>query len=144
MLSVTEFQIDHLGQVEEHKELLKAYKDNPEMIKLYTSGPAYTMYDELGIVAMGGLMIQGTGVGLAWTIPTKRVAEYPIYYTKIGKWVVRTGLNLFELHKIYCFIETDDPIAIRWAQALGFEREALLKKHNWDGKDVYVYSVFKE
>jgi hypothetical protein len=144
MLSVAEFQIDHLGQVEEYKELLKAYKDNPEMIKLYTSGPGYTMYDESGIIAMGGLMIQGTGVGLAWTIPTKRVTEYPIYYTKIGKWVVKTGLNIFELHKIYCFIETDDPVAIKWAQVIGFKREALLRKHNWDGKDMYVYSVFKE
>jgi hypothetical protein len=133
MLKITEFKLNHLARAGELEDITAIYSDNPEAIHWYTQGPSYTMYDEEGI-----------GMALAWSIPTLRVEKYPIYFTKMGRWIVKTGFETFSLHKIFCFVETDDPTAIRWAQVLGFKREARLKQHGANRKDVFVYSILKE
>lgn len=144
MIKITDFCLEHLSLLDDYQDLLGAYKDCPEGLNWYTNGPAYTAYDEEGIICIGGLCLQGGGLALAWSIPTPRIKKYPIYITKIAKWIIKIGMEELGLRKIFAHIAVDDRTAFRWAQLAGLKLETQLKQHNHDGKDVYLFSIIKE
>lgn len=45
---------------------------------------------------------------------------------ELGLKAIRAGMHSFNLHKIHALIPTTRPLAIRYAQSVGFQQEGLL------------------
>ncbi len=109
-----------------------------------THGPAITVVDpEKRIVFCVGVHHRWEGVGEVWMVFSPLAAKYPRTVS-----FLRTMIAYMQAEKGYyrlqATIDTSWPAAIRFAEHMGFQREAVMKRYGPDGADHFLYSLVQE
>jgi L-amino acid N-acyltransferase YncA len=101
-------------------------------------GPAFVIEDEEGVVCLGGAVIIWPGVAEAW-LRLIRVS-HAISLIKELRRLMLVGAKHFKLWRIQACIESKFEKGCKFAEFMGLEREGLLKKHSYQGKDNIMYA----
>lgn len=91
------------------------------------------------ILCCGGIDPVWEGVGEAWTVNGPLTKVYPLTFHKtIARWLKLLSRK-YGLVRIQSIVDVADPMHVKWIEALGFEREGVLRKYHW-GKDYAIYA----
>ena len=105
-------------------------------------GPAFTAMLGREILGCAGVMIMWPGVGEAWAVFNEKVSllfkKEAYVYAANHLYAIIKHKNL---HRVQAHCRVDLPKAIRYAENLGFKREAVMEKYDEDGTDHYLYAM---
>lgn len=115
------------------------------MIEAYgKSGPAVTLWDDDLPICCGGIgCTSWKGIGDIWIIPSVHVNKYMKSVYKNALALIEDVTDKLGLWRIQATIKEDDPVAIRWIEHLGFEREGLMRKFGPKQENQYLYARVK-
>ena len=120
------------------EEAVKGYPDLPIDYR-----NSYTALWNRKIVGVGGISIMWSGVGELWLILSKDSKRDGmngvIALDAIGK-KVNEIIRENKIVRAQATVRIDFPKGIQMLEALGFEREGLLRRYTPDGCSVYRYS----
>jgi RimJ/RimL family protein N-acetyltransferase len=119
------------AQLEEWKEIIEAQA---------TVGTAITAYLHGKPVACFGFMPIWTGVAEMWLLIEERGRKYGKSLTRAAMTVRDFAVLSNNLHRLQITVRCGDIRAVKWAQAIGFDKEATLYKYGPDGSDFYIFS----
>ena len=101
-------------------------------------GPAIVIEDEQGVVCMGGAVIIWPGVAELWFRLIR--TSHLLSLMKELRRLLEKGVKHFKIRRIQACVEDGFGKGCRFAEFMGFHREALLKKYSYDGKDSIIYT----
>jgi hypothetical protein len=107
------------------------------------AGTAVTLLINGRIAAIGGVARLWPGLGEVWMVPTKLARTAPLALTRTAREVIAYSLQSLSLRRAQCFCKTTDKRAVRWAEALGFTREATLRRYGADGADYELLAIVR-
>lgn len=70
------------------------------------------------------------------------VREYPLSFIREMKRIIKIYEDKAEVKRFQMDVQADWPEAVRFAEGLGFVREAVMKKYGHDLKDHYLYARY--
>ena len=105
---------------------------------LQNLGPAVVIEDRDGIVCLCGTVIIWPGVAEAW-FRLIRVDNLRPLVREVRR-LLKVGARHFKVWRIQAVVESKFEKGCKFAEFMGFEREALLKKHSYEGKDNIMYA----
>lgn len=120
------------------QEYIKEYPNYGE--DLMAEGKAYTVMEEEDVLFTGGCLELHRGVGELWALlSSDAIARQGRFITR----GIRNYLDMLQLvydyHRLFTYVDTNFIEGHRWAELLGFHKEAVLKKHRPDKRDVALY-----
>jgi RimJ/RimL family protein N-acetyltransferase len=131
MIDALELKVKTPAQLVEWKEIIEAQA---------TIGTAITAYLHGKPVACFGFMPIWTGVAEMWLLIEERGRKYGKSLTRAALKVSDFAVLSNNLHRLQITVRCGDIRAVKWAQAIGFEKEATLHKYGPDGSDFYIFS----
>ena len=106
-------------------------------------GPSAMLEVDGKIIAGGGIVIYNPGVGEAWTlIDLTRRYDHPLLLTRTFKIALYIGEQSLRLHRVQIAVNSGNIVAVRWAWALGFKIEGLMRKYGSDQSDHYLLARY--
>ena len=103
----------------------------------------YAVVYEGALVAVGGVQVLWAGRGMFWLILTADCKKDGIHGLR-AVYAIREKIEELaeknNLHRAEAAIRTDFSRAIAMIEALGFEREGLMRQYWPDKADAYLYS----
>ena len=108
-----------------------------------TLGPAITALICGQPVAVFGYIPYWGGLAEFWSMFDDRARRYPKAMTSIAKQFLYIAEIAEGLRRLQITVKSDDQRAYRWAKALGFEEEGLMRKFLPDGSDAYMMARTK-
>lgn len=137
-MQIIPFQADHVQAINlqmAQRRFDSAFK--PEYARaLQAAGNAYTAIDGDEPVACCGLVEQWEGRALAWALLAENIG--PGRFVRVTR-AVRRFLDMADYRRIEMQVDAEHAQAIRWAQMLGFEVEAMLRAFLPDGRDAFQF-----
>lgn len=142
-INVVPFQLEHLEVIKlrafelHRKEYIERFR------KGYQEGPAYSALDVDDLIWCGGVVILWQGVGEAWILCSNCINHYIkelYHYTKAYLDVIIAEYNL---HRVHASVLSEYRAGYRFLERMGFEREGLMHKYDWQGSDYYLYARIK-
>lgn len=131
MMDALEMATSSASQRQEWKDIIAAQS---------RIGPAITAHLNGRPVACFGYMLIWSGVAEMWLLIEERGRKYAKSLTR-GAVVLRDCAVLSNnLHRIQITVRSSDIRAVRWASAIGFEKEATLHKYGPDQSDFFIFS----
>jgi len=103
-------------------------------------GPAVTAFLNMEPVAIFGFVSIWEGVAETWLMPDEKVRTIPVTLTRIGIKVMDIAKISMGLHRIQLTVRTTDKRAEKWAHAIGFKCDGVLRKYGVDGVDYLMMS----
>ena len=138
------FSPAHVRRIEVKSEEVLVVAKPEEIEHLLTTqsqmGPAVTAFLNLQPVAIFGFVSIWSGVAETWLVPDDKVRSIPMTLTRIGMRVMDIAAISMGLHRIQLTIRTTDKRAEKWALAIGFQQEAVMRKYGPDGVDYLLMS----
>jgi hypothetical protein len=117
-------------------------KEQLPMLATLPGVRARTLINNGSVIAIVGCTRVWNGVGDCWAILTDEITKTPKEFHK-------TVINLLDwvrlelsLHRMSASVKSDYTVGKKWVEALGFEKEATLKRLGPDGSDYDVYVRF--
>jgi len=140
------FVIEHFDQLDtDQPELIAVARGYDLRAMIYSQsqlGAAATAFQGNRPIAIFGVVLFWGGVGEMWSIFDNRAREYPASMLRCGSSFVDIAMRYLHLHRLQITVRTDDIRAIRYAQALKFEIETVLKKYGPDKVDYLLMTRF--
>jgi len=134
---------DHLDF--DHKEIsvLSHVYDIKSMVSQQAQmGVAFTAFRHNRPIAVIGVVNIWPGVGELWSIFDNQAREHPASMLRCGRSFVDIATRYLNLHRLQITVRTDDIRAIRYAKALRFETEAVLKMYGPDKVDYLLMTRY--
>lgn len=107
----------------------------PDAAELISSSISLSAWFEHRCIAAAGIIDMWTGRSTAWALFAPGAAQHMWAITR----KVRFVLDRYPARRIEMTVVTEHEKGHRWAEMLGFEREALMKAYLPDGRDVVQY-----
>jgi hypothetical protein len=107
------------------------------------AGLATTLLINGRVACCGGVARLWPGLGEAWMLPAELARTEPLALTRRAKRFIASSMDALTLHRVQCFCKTLDHRAVRWAPALGFQREGTLRRYGADGDDYEVFAIVR-
>jgi len=82
------------------------------------------------------------GVAECWMLTGKQVADYPVTLTRSAKRYFDDLMHIQKLHRLQITVDTANDLAIRWANALQFRQEGLMRQYGVDRSDHAIYARY--
>jgi predicted RNA-binding protein associated with RNAse of E/G family len=101
-------------------------------------GAAVTVYADHRPVAIFGFVSIWKGVAEAWLVADDLARSMPMTFTKTAKLVLDIAEISMALHRMQITIRSTDRRAYKWATAVGFTEECLMKKYGTDQVDYFL------
>lgn len=126
-IAIQEMQAEAIGQIKaEHSMALEK------------AGPAYTLLDGNQVLACAGLVEQWQGRAIAWALISKNLNGFK--FARMHKMCARF-LDMQDYPRIEMAVDHEHEAGHRWALALGFEWEGLMKKYSqFANRDCDLYA----
>lgn len=99
-----------------------------------------TLVTDEGIIAVVGGTLLWPGVMELWSVTSNKISRHPISYTRTVRTLIQSFQKSLSIRRFQSVIRFGHPELIRWIEALGFEREALMKRYGPEGADYYMYA----
>lgn len=115
---------------------------NPELIAttcgFYLEGVAHVFRDGDGTpYCASGFYAVAPGVARSWTIRTEAWKRHLRECVRVSRFVIGLLMESDGVHRIEAWCPAWAP---RWPEALGLEREAVLRRYASDGSDLVIWS----
>jgi hypothetical protein len=107
-------------------------------------GPAITAVVNNSPLAVFGFIHYWSGMAEFWSMFDDRMRRYPKSMTHIARQFLYIAERSEVLHRLQITVKSDDIRAYRWAKALGFEEEGLMRKFLPDGSDSYMMARIRD
>ena len=103
-------------------------------------GLALALEDQFNnLCGVVSIAVMWGGVASFGAVLTPHIQKQPVAAIKVCRFLLRKSEIFFKLHRIEVYIQTDYKTGHRWARALGFQPEGVLRKFGPDGKDHTIY-----
>ena len=136
------FVIDHFDQMDvDQPELLavsRGYGIRAMVASQAELGTAITIFYHGKPVAVVGVILFWGGVGEMWALFDNQARNMPATMVKCALSFIDIAMRYLHLHRLQITVRTDDSRAIRYAKALYFETECVMKKYGPDKVDSYL------
>lgn len=106
-------------------------------------GTAYTVIYGDKIMGCAGIMRLWNNVGEAWTYLSDDLRAMPFALHRIAKRMLQQVIEVSGYHRVQTTVNHDNPVAIRWAKALGMTCEGILKQFGPDKVNYGMYSMVR-
>lgn len=105
---------------------------------LYLDGVAHVFREHDGMpYCASGFHVTGPGVARSWTIRTDAWKRHLCECVRVSRFVIGKLMESPEVRRLEAWC----PVwAARWPQALGLEKEAVLRHYGSDGTDYVIWS----
>lgn len=111
-------------------------------IGLYMEGVAHVFREADGTpFCASGFHMSSPGVARSWTIRTEAWKHNLVQCVRMSRRVIAALLQTEGVNRLEAWCPS---WADRWPQALGLEREAVLRHYATDGTDIVIWSRVKE
>jgi RimJ/RimL family protein N-acetyltransferase len=145
---IVPFNVSHVFQME-MKPMEQEFVDStPDFIEnlMSNANPDYswTGVADGKIVAIFGVSELWPGVADLWMIPSVHINKHAMAVVRGAKAVIDKAVDDFETRRLQITVREDNQIAYRFARALGFDVECLMKSYGPEGADYYLMSRIKE
>ena len=108
-----------------------------------SKGIAFTLMNEVDIVACGGIVKFWNGVGEAWVVTSHKVNLYPLSFAKTVYRKLQEIINRMDLERVQTVVDVEHITSLKWVEWMGFKKEGLMRKYI-NGRDFYRYAWIKE
>lgn len=135
MIIVKPFKAEHALSI-----VTDTTEDFAKAMKFHELGEtALTVFWDNQIMVCGGVHVLAPRVGEIWTVPSPLVKKHYIAYHRFMlKWR-DIFMKKYNLVRMQATVDVMNETAVKWIEALGFEREGRLRKCYGYG-DFYLYS----
>tara|TARA_R110000765_G_scaffold107257_5_gene198033 strand:+ start:201 stop:665 length:465 start_codon:yes stop_codon:yes gene_type:complete len=96
------------------------------------------------LLGSGGIFPVWDGMGEAWVLPAANVKKNKKVFVKLIRENMERLSDEYGFRRIQATARADAPIAQRFLEFLGFEREGLLRAYGPDGANHVLFSKIKE
>jgi len=127
--------IGAIGEVVSQQKLIDAQADMGEAISVLIHGRPAGIF---GIVPIW------KGIAEFWFIPDEALRNYPMFMTKAARTFIDICAISYGLHRQQITVRCDHKEAVKWAKALGFQQEGLLRSYGPDRSDFYMMSIVRQ
>ena len=134
---------DHLDF--DHKELSvlsKGYDVKSMIAQQAELGTAFTAFRYGRPIAVVGIVFIWKGVGELWSVFDNQARDIPSTMLRAAIDFSDIAMRYLCLHRLQITVRTDDNRAIRYAQAIGFKSECVMKKFGPDQIDYLLMARF--
>jgi hypothetical protein len=106
-------------------------------------GPCFSGVEDGKVLGSAGIMLMWPGVGEAWVLFSKDVVNIKKFvYTTITDYLITLVCDL-DLRRVQAHCSSELPLAIKFLEQMGFEREGLMRKYGTDGSDHFLYAMVR-
>jgi RimJ/RimL family protein N-acetyltransferase len=138
------FHPAHLEMIEAHELTKRTPAQLAEWKEIITAqaqaGTAITAYLHGRPMACFGFLPIWTGVAEMWLLIEERGRKYGKSLTRAALTVRDFAVLSNNLHRLQITVRCGDIRAVKWAQAIGFDKEATLHRYGPDGSDFYIFA----
>jgi hypothetical protein len=139
---------DHVSYINTNNKDILCIGDSVSREQLVTAqanmGEATTVMIHGQPVGVFGMVPLWPGVAEMWFIPDERLRAYPIFMTRGGRAFMDITRISYGLHRQQITVRCDHEAAVKWANAIGFKQEAILKAYGTDKADFYMMSIVRQ
>lgn len=108
-----------------------------DYLKFYESQESFTAIIDGVVVGCGGFISMWANRVQIWSLLARDIGPRGMLQVHHA---VKRGLAMRTERRIEAMCDPGFKNAQRWLQALGFEREGLMRKYTEDGHDCYLYA----
>jgi hypothetical protein len=130
-MDLRDFDLAAYQNLEDFETSLRYYETEPFSFTAVLGGK---------MVACFGSHEMWDGVTESWLIGSKQLNIVPITLTRMCRRYLDVVAREKRLHRMQITCDKKDKVAVRWAIALKFEQEGLLRKYGPDGSDFIMFS----
>lgn len=91
-------------------------------------------------IAIVGWYLISPGVLQVWSLISDGVSQCPIAFHKSVRLLIEHGFERFELRRMQMSVRLGFGPGWKWAKALGFNCEGVMKKYGTDGSDYWLFA----
>lgn len=127
LLHLRDFETNRLEHIQQFPEV-------------YEYGVGYSVFDNHRLIFCGGFIPYWEGAGEVWIICDVCVKHYIrelYFYTKL---YLDRIIDRYKLHRVQSSVMVDYCAGHRFLERMGFKKEGLMRKYDWQGKDYYLYA----
>lgn len=104
------------------------------------AGPSSVLMVGDQVLCLCGIVLISRHVGEAWTVINHDLAkQHPLLLTRSVRNVLDITTKSHFLHRVQMTVHSASNEAVRWAFALGFTVEALMRKYGDDQSDHFLF-----
>lgn len=103
-------------------------------------GVGFTVLADDGIVGAAGVVMVLQGNWECWCYTTELFPKYSFAVHRSVKRFLDAFAKRSDWRRFQCVVDSTYPVAVRWVEALGLEREGTLRKYGPQGQDYYQYA----
>jgi hypothetical protein len=130
-MDLRDFDLVAYQEMDDYEGMLRYYEIEPFSFTAILDGK---------MVACFGSHILWDGVSESWLIGSKQLNSVPITLTRMCRRYLDVVARELQLNRMQITCNTKDELAVRWAIALKFEREGLLRHYGPCGSDYIMFS----
>ena len=143
MIKVLPFKIEDFDRME-IKDGAYPRREDRYLFEAYSKhGPAITIFNYDLVIACGGVACAWPGFGEAWILPSIHVKRFKKAFFKVSLGFMEDVFDQLKLRRLQATIREQDKTSIRWINAMGFQREGLLRKFGQGGENHFMYARVK-
>jgi RimJ/RimL family protein N-acetyltransferase len=121
--------------------------ENLFLVEKYLKAPnaaSSTLLKDNEILGCCGFVILWKGVAETWTLFSESVAKYGDEFTEKILYMHDFYEKNLELHRVHCYVKSDNEMAVRWAERLRYKKEGSLEGLGSGGEDYFVMARTKK
>ncbi len=101
-------------------------------------GPAWSLLQGKKVVGCGGVILQEWQKGTAWLLLSELFYSHVRIAYKTVKEKLQETVVRYRLRRVDLFVDASHPVAVRFAEHLGFELEGYLKSFGPNGEGYFI------
>lgn len=143
MLEAREFQAEDLQHLVPLRGAFEVndVEDGLKLAKQRGYTPVRSVLVSGEVAAVLGVTISGS-VGEIFSYLGEPICRFPLAVTKQVRRELKAIEEMYRLKRTHIFVDTTNYRAVRWAKALGFEVESMMRKLGPQGEDFIVFARF--
>lgn len=117
--------------------------DAAALIRVYSKyGPVYMGIHKARCIGAAGILPLSQGVGQGWTFLNSDMYPFVTSWYREMKHRTEKIMDDLKLHRVHTFV-LDNPVTTRMIEALGYEREGLLRCYGANKENFFMYSKIR-
>lgn len=142
-LQVVRFDLWHIDEISVRGlfHCLGDLKAKLSRLESHPGAVTKTVLIDFKPAAVIGLVCLWPGVAEAWALTSDRVQERPIEFHKTVRSLLRDHMKQMGLNRVHLTVPSGYAVGNKWAKALGFDAEAVLKSYGPDGSDHTIFRM---
>lgn len=131
VMDLREFDRAYFSEVPDFRLRLKMYSQQKHSYSAIVDGQ---------IACCWGAYPLWSGVAEAWLITSYKVETYPVALTRGAMRYFNNICTDMALHRLQLSVDCRNVVAVRWARALSFKEEGVMKKYGPTGADHIMFA----